>query len=76
MFVGGRNRGQAVRLQGLQVALGALLGDLEVCGDFAQGGVAARLEEGEDDLAPRVHEVECTTFSTLMLKYSRAVGRR
>src|ERR1700730_3919565 len=69
VFLGRRHGGQAVRLERLQMALGALLGDLEVRCDLAQRGVPACLEEGEDDLALRVHDLKFTAFSTLMLKY-------
>jgi hypothetical protein len=51
------------------VAERRLLGHFEMCGDVAQGGVAAGLEEGKDALAPGVHEANVTSFSTWMFKY-------
>ena len=55
VFVGPRHCGQAVHLEGLHVAQGALLGDFEVRGDFAQGGMPPGFDEGKDGLAPGVH---------------------
>src|SRR4029077_2527694 len=66
--LGVRDSGQPVGLEGLQVAQRSLLGNLEVRGDLAERGVPSGLEEGEDALAPGVHELNGTSFSTWKLK--------
>src|SRR6267378_3294211 len=73
VLLGRGNCGQAVCLEGLQVAQGALLGDLQVCGDLAQRGVPTGFEKREDRVAPGVHGSDCMSFSTWTLKY---VGRK
>src|SRR6266849_10349695 len=70
VLFGGRHGGQAVRLQRLHVAQGALLGDLEVRGHVTERGMSPRFQKGEDRLAPGVHESDSTSFSTPRLKYS------
>jgi MFS family permease len=50
------------------VAQGALLGDLEVCGHLAQRGVAAGLDEGEDGLAPGVHDLNSNEFFNMVVE--------
>ena len=75
MLVGMRDRGQPIGLQGFQVAKGALLGQLQVRSDLAQGGVPAGFEEGEYGLAPGVHDTQSTSISTPVLKYDRAAVR-
>jgi hypothetical protein len=51
------------------VPQGALLGQLEVGSDLGQRGVPAALQEGENDLASGVHDLDSTSFSTPTLKY-------
>src|SRR5579859_1926691 len=59
---------ETVGLQALEVPQRRLLGDLEMGGHLPQRGVAAGLQEGEDDLAAGVHGAHPTSFSTLRLK--------
>jgi ABC-type sugar transport system ATPase subunit len=55
--------------QRLEVAERALLRDLEVRCNLAQASVPVRLQKGEDRLAPGIHVLESTSFSTWTLEY-------
>src|SRR5712691_11885266 len=72
VFLGVCQGGQAVRLERLHMAQGALLGDLEVRGHVTERCVSPRFQEGEDRLAPGIHKADSTSFSTSQLKYSHA----
>src|SRR5207244_12592661 len=67
---------QPVGLQGLQVAQRSLLRDREMGGDLAECRVPPGLEEGENALAPGIHELIVRVFQHGGLNTAKRALRR